>query len=739
MGGSSGPSATTTTVNQSNIPDWLAPQVQGVIGMGAQSLFNMSAPSGTGTQDITGIKPFQMFGAPTSQYQVNPNLTSAVNGIQTVQGLQNQLANYQPGTNGQIGLDANGNFTNDFNQVKSLVSRQDYQNQLNQRLSDAQSKLASVDSSYKPGGNLPDYTAQQQQALYNQAMAAGQAETAGFSDLQNQGFSGIQNLKLPQQFTTAAQDLNQSIAGVTGTAGQAQGYGASGAGYGNTGAQAGIQGGALYGGMGADYGQQAAAQAGQAETYGANAARLGTAGGAQAQNVAATQEQLANTFGANAARLGTAGGATAQNLAGNLAQQAQQNAAYTGDLGKYAILAGQQAGGMGKEALAQAGQGFNAQQNYLQQATDPNAVNALMNPYIQNVLDAQNAAVQRSADINAQQLASNAARAGAFGGSRQAIEQAENQRNAETLKNTNAANAYSQAFQNAQANQQFGANLGLQGLGAGNQLVQTGMQGQLDKIQGLNAAVNAQQAAQSGLNTAIQAGNLGLAGTSQQVQAKLAGLQGVQAATQAGQLGLAGTNTQIQAKLAGLQGLNTANELYQTGIQGANTGLQGVDRQLAGTAQGMQGAQIGLQGVNAQQQAYNSAAQQAMDLANVGQMKLAGNAAIANAQLQAGGLQQAQQQQILNNAITNFATAQGYPMSQLNQYNALIRGYAAPTTTSTSYQAAPNTLSQLGGLGATAVGAYGALSSHKKGGAIKKPLPQGLHTIALRQLEKGVR
>jgi len=184
------------------------------------------------------------------------------------------------------------------------------------------------------------------------------------------------------------------------------------------------------------------------------------------------------------------------------------------------------------------------------------------------------------------------------------------------------------------------------------------------------------------------------------------------------------TNAQTaaqQANTAQLQGL-------QQGISGANTGLQGVqgaqagvNQALAGTNQGMQGAQAGLQGVSGTQAGLAGANQAAGTLGDLGTSQLAADTSILGTQNTMGAQQQAQQQNIINQAVSNYATAQQYPYQLLNQYNALVQGYAAPTASSTTYQAAPSAISQIGGLGATALGALGSTGAFKKkGGVIKE-------------------
>jgi hypothetical protein len=109
---------------------------------------------------------------------------------------------------------------------------------------------------------------------------------------------------------------------------------------------------------------------------------------------------------------------------------------------------------------------------YAQQATNPAASQAYMNPYLQASLQPALQEVQRQYDITGTQQMGNASRSGAFGGSREALMAAENQRNKNIAMNQMIGQGYNNAFQQAQQAQQFGANLGLQGLQAGQQGVQ---------------------------------------------------------------------------------------------------------------------------------------------------------------------------------------------------------------------------------------------------------------------------
>jgi len=82
-------------------------------------------------------------------------------------------------------------------------------------------------------------------------------------------------------------------------------------------------------------------------------------------------------------------------------------------------------------------------------------------------------------------------------------------------------------------------------------------------------------------------------------------------------------------------------------------------------------------------------------------------------QSQYGAQQQGQQQNIINQAIQNYATAQQYPQQQLAFMNAQIRGLPLQTMTTQGYQAAPSSVSQIAGLGTTGIaglGLYNAMS-----------------------------
>jgi hypothetical protein len=114
-------------------------------------------------------------------------------------------------------------------------------------------------------------------------------------------------------------------------------------------------------------------------------------------------------------------------------------------------------------AMQGTGQALNAGNQYNMMATNPNATQAFMNPYLQASLQPQLQEINRQYDITGTQQQSAATAKGAFGGSREALMAAENQRNKNTAMNQVIGQGYNNAFQAAQQAQQYGAGLGLQG------------------------------------------------------------------------------------------------------------------------------------------------------------------------------------------------------------------------------------------------------------------------------------
>jgi len=315
-----------------------------------------------------------------------------------------------------------------------------------------------------------------------------------------------------------------------------------------------------------------------------------------------------------------------------------------------------------------------------------------------------------------------------------------------TVGQANAYGQQGQAYGNlgAQAGQQYagqssaygnaGAMQGQQGAAIGQSL---GQQSQNTSQGPGSVASYMNPYLQNALNPAMQLANqqYGIAGQQQQGAATSAGAFGGSRSALANSLNqqnqMLAQNQIIgqgynQAYNNAQNQMNTANQAALAGNaqaqQGIAQGLQGAgqagSQAMQGYGMGLQGAQTGLQGVGAQQAGYGLANTAAGNLANIGGSQLAAQQGIINTQSTQGAQQQAQQQQVINQAIQNYATAQQYPMMQLSNLSGLLRGLPLQATSTQSYQAAPNTASQLSGLGLTAAAAYGM--TKKKGGSIKE-------------------
>ena len=210
------------------------------------------------------------------------------------------------------------------------------------------------------------------------------------------------------------------------------------------------------------------------------------------------------------------------------------------------------------------------------------------------------------------------------------------------------------------------------------------------EAQGLQSAFErAQQAQQFGSTTGLQ------------------GLQGAQAglgtALQGGQLGLEGIGRAISGQQAGMTGVGQAGQLYGQGIQGAGMGMEGV-----------RGAQAG----------YGMSGAMGAQLGNIGTAEQDAVLRRLGFQGEMGGQQRQFDQDIINQAIQNFALGEEMPFQRLAGFNALLRGYATPTTTTTQYQA-QNPMNQLAGTAAQIGGVAQGVGMGKKAGGQIKAFAQG--------------
>ena len=253
-----------------------------------------------------------------------------------------------------------------------------------------------------------------------------------------------------------------------------------------------------------------------------------------------------------------------------------------------------------------------------------------------------------------------------------------------------------QAFQNVQNMQtapQIGQATGLAGIsgmgsiGTGGQM---GMAGQ----QYANQATNpyAQQAYMSPyIQNALQPQ---LAEMSRQYD--ITGLQQKRAATGAGAFG--GSREAL---------MRSENERNKNMAMNAAIG-SGYQNAFQAAQQAQQfGAGLGLQGLQGQMAGFGQAGQAANTLGQLGQTQYGQQMGINQAQQQVGAIQQAQAQQGLDTAYQDFLKQKNYPYQQLAFMSDMTRGLPLSQTSQAMYSAPPSAVSQLGGLGMSALGIYG--------------------------------
>jgi hypothetical protein len=214
---------------------------------------------------------------------------------------------------------------------------------------------------------------------------------------------------------------------------------------------------------------------------------------------------------------------------------------------------------------------------------------------------------------------------------------------------------------------------------------QRNLQDRLAQIQATGSQTafdKAQQAQQFGAN-------LGLQGLQTGYQGLQTGLQGTGQGMQGAQVG-------IQGQQAGIQGVGQAGQMYDVGIRGAQSGLQGVQ---AATGAG----QYGLAGLGAANQAAGT-------LGQLGQTQFGQEAAITDAQMRAGQLQQQQEQRGMDIEYQQYLDELNHPYKQVGFMSDLLRGLPLSQGTSTMYNATPPVAQQFMGLGLGAAGLQKAFS-----------------------------
>ena len=128
------------------------------------------------------------------------------------------------------------------------------------------------------------------------------------------------------------------------------------------------------------------------------------------------------------------------------------------------------------------------------------------------------------------------------------------------------------------------------------------------------------------------------------------------------------------------------------------------------------GANLGLQGRQAGLQGLGQFGQLGGQLASIGGQQQTADLARLQAQYGMGKEQQTMEQNKINQAISNYATAQQYPFMQLGIMNSMLRGLPLQQTTTATYQQQPSTTQQLAGLAGAGLSYFGG--GRKEGGII---------------------
>ena len=217
------------------------------------------------------------------------------------------------------------------------------------------------------------------------------------------------------------------------------------------------------------------------------------------------------------------------------------------------------------------------------------------------------------------------------------------------------------------------------------------------------------------------------------------------------QYGISGTQEQSQATGAGAFGgsreaLMAAENQRNLGTAQSQMIGSAYDKAFQQAQQAQQfGSNLGLQGNQAALQGYGQAGQAAGALGSLGSQQLAGQQSIIGTQNQIGAQQTAAEQQKINQAIQDYATAQQYPLMELGVMSNMTRGLPLSAPTTSMYQAQPSagtqllgTAGALGSLGAAAPKAAGGILSVKNfnvGGAVTANLER-LPTEKLQEMAK---
>jgi curved DNA-binding protein CbpA len=517
LGGGGGGGQTTSTVQNTNVPEYARPYVETMLGATQEQLFQGSrGPDVTnpetgevtrGDFNITGFKPYQAYGG-----------------------------TYDPVTGKQLSYDPSKGIA-DINAMQANA----YNNVGGMQV--PKGEFANANWAIKQAGLGADQSAQQAY-IYGQEGAK----------------SGAQGQQL-------------------GIAGGAK-YGDMGAQYGAQGANLGIAGGAKYGDMGAQYGaqgagfgKQAAGLADPALAYGARAAGYGDTGAGYGAQAA----QLANTalgYGQGSADIGQMA-LRAQGMGEDISGQSQALARQQAGAGaQYAQMATDPRVTQAlmnpytQNVLDVQNKEMQRQADIARTQRSSQAVRAGAFGGARQAIE--NAEAQRNLET---MKTANTAQA-----LNQAYQQAQAQQQFGANLNLQGLSGAQQGLGTALQGGQLGlSGLGtalqgqqgaLAGVGQAGSMYGLGMQGAQTGIQGTQAGLAGVNAANQAYQTGIQGSQAGIAGAGMGLQGVNAQLAGTAQGMQGAQVGLQGVDRQLAGTAQGMQGAQVGLQ----GVQGAQAG-----------------------------------------------------------------------------------------------------------------------------------------------------------------------
>ncbi len=159
-----------------------------------------------------------------------------------------------------------------------------------------------------------------------------------------------------------------------------------------------------------------------------------------------------------------------------------------------------------------------------------------------------------------------------------------------------------------------------------------------------------------------------------------------------------------------------ARQLLGEQERNRNLQQQMANIQATGSQNAFQAAQQAQQfGTTAGLQGYGQALQGASTLGQLGQTQFGQQQAINQGIQNVGNIQQAQAQQGLDLGYQDFLKQRNYPYQQLAFMSDMARGIPLSQSAQQIYTAPPSAVSQLGGLGMSALGIYGMSGGFKPG------------------------